>query len=46
MAYGISQARNQIGAVAEAYTTATAMPDPSHICNLCCSLKQHQSLTH
>ena len=27
-----------------AYTTATATPDPSHICNLCCSLWQSQTL--
>ena len=27
-----------------AYTTATAMPDPSHICNLGSSLWQHQIL--
>ena len=27
-----------------AYTTATAMPDPSRICNLHCSLWQHQIL--
>ena len=27
-----------------AYTTATAMPDPSHICDLCSSLWQHQIL--
>ena len=26
------------------YTTATAMPDPSQLCNLCCSLQQHQVL--
>ena len=24
-----------------AYTTATAMPDPSHIYKICCSLQQH-----
>ena len=24
-----------------AYAIATAMPDPSHICKLCCSLRQH-----
>ena len=33
-AYGSSQARGQIGAVALAYTTATATPDPSLICDL------------
>ena len=27
-----------------AYTTATAMLDPSHICNLCCSLWKCQIL--
>ena len=27
-----------------AYTTATATPDPSYICNLYCSLRQHQIL--
>ena len=27
-----------------AYTTATAMPDLSHICDLCCSLLQFQIL--
>ena len=29
-----------------AYTTATATPDLSHLCNLHCSLQQHWSLTH
>ena len=37
-ACGSSQARGQIEAAAEAYTTATATPDLSCICNLCCSL--------
>ena len=27
-----------------AYATATEMPDPSHVCNLCHSLWQHQIL--
>ena len=27
------------------YTTDTATRDPSHICNLCCSLRQHQILS-
>ena len=27
-----------------AYTTATAMPDMNHICDLCCSLWQYQIL--
>ena len=32
MAYGNSQARGQIGAVADSlHTTATAMPDPSRV---------------
>ena len=44
VAYGSSWARGQIRATTEAYTTATAMPDPSHICNLCCSWWQHQIL--
>ena len=26
--------------------SSTATPDSSHICNLCCSLRQHQILTH
>ena len=33
--YGSSQARGQIRAASQAYTTATAIPDPSCICNLC-----------
>ena len=33
-AYGGSPARGRIGATVATYTTATAMPDPSHICNL------------
>ena len=39
-AYGNSRARGHLGAAAEAYTTATAAQDPSHICNLCHSLRQ------
>ena len=39
-AYGGSQARDQIGATAGAYTTATATPDLSHICDLNHSLQQ------
>ena len=39
-AYGSSPARGGIGAAAEAYATATAMPDLSYICNICCSLQQ------
>ena len=34
-AYGNSQARGQIGAAAEAYASAMATPDLSHIYNLC-----------
>ena len=34
MAYGDSQAGGRIGAVVPAYATVTAMPDPSHVCNL------------
>ena len=41
-AYGSSWVKCQIGAVAGAYATATAMPDPSCICDLCCSLQQCQ----
>ena len=43
MAYRSSWVRGWIGAVAAAYITATAMStkDPSHICNLHCSLKPH-----
>ena len=44
VSYGSSQARGQIRAVAEAYTTAMATLDLSHICNLCFSLWQHQIL--
>ena len=32
-AYGGSQARGQIGAVATGLATATAMPDPSCVCD-------------
>ena len=39
--YGSYQARGQIRAAAEAYTTATAMQDLSHICDLHHSLRQH-----
>ena len=41
VAYGSSQVRGQTGT---AHTTATAIPDPSHICNLSCSLWQCQIL--
>ena len=33
-AYGGSQARGRSGAAAPGLATATAMPDPGHICNL------------
>ena len=33
-AYGGSQARGLIGAIAAAYTRATAKPDPSQVCDL------------
>ena len=39
-AYGSSQARDCIGAAAEAYATAIAMLDLSHICDLFRSLQQ------
>ena len=39
-AYGTFKARSRIGAAAAAYATATATPDPSHICDLRCSLGQ------
>ena len=40
VAYGISQARSRIGAIAAAYTTATAARDPSSICHLHHSSRQ------
>ena len=40
-AYGASQARAESELWLPAYTTATAMPDPSHICNLHHSSWQH-----
>ena len=40
VAYGSFQARGQIGAAAEAYITAMATPDMSHICDLYHSLQQ------
>ena len=46
MAYGGSQARGQIGAVAEAYATATATQDLSHVFDLHHSSRQCQTLTH
>ena len=42
-AQGSSQPRGRIGAVVEAYATATATLDPSCICDLCCSV-WHQIL--
>ena len=45
VAYGGSQARGQIKAVASAYTKTTATPDLSHVCALHCSSWQHQILT-
>ena len=43
MANGRSQARRLIGATAAGYTTATAMPEPSRVCNL---HHNARSLTH
>ena len=34
MAYRGSQARGQIRAIAATYTTATAIRNPSHVCNV------------
>ena len=44
--YGGSRARGRIRAVAAAYTTATAMQDPSQVCNLQHSSRHARSLTH
>jgi len=44
MAYGGSQARGLMGAVAPAYARATAMWDPSRVCDLHHSSWQHQIL--
>ena len=44
VAYGGSQARGLIGAVAPSYTTVTAMPDPSLVCNLHYSSLQRRIL--
>ena len=44
MAYGGSQARVQSELLLPAYTTATAMPDPSHVCDLRHSSWQRQIL--
>ena len=40
--YGGSQIRTQIGTVAVAYATATAMQDPRQICNLQHNSRQRQ----
>ena len=40
VAYGSSSARGRI----RVYTTATATQDPSHVCDLLCSLHQHRIL--
>lgn len=42
--YGSSHARSGIRAAAEAYATAIATLDPSHICHLCSSLQPCRSL--
>ena len=39
-AHGSSWTRDQTGAAAESYPTAMATLDPSHICDLQCSLQQ------
>ena len=44
VAHLTSVARGQIGAAAKAYATAMAPSDPNCICNLRCSLQQHQIL--
>ena len=44
MAYGGSQARGPVGAKLPAYATATAMQEPSHICDLHHSSQQGQIL--
>jgi len=43
-AYGVSQARGQIVAAALAYTTATEIQDPGHVCDLHHSSRQCQIL--
>ena len=45
VAYGSSQPMGQIRLAAAVYTTATAMLDPSHICDPGCGLQQHQILS-
>ena len=44
VAHGRSWPRGLIGAAAAGYIIGTAMPDPSHICDLQCSLWQQQIL--
>ena len=48
LAYGSSQAKGQIGAVAAglSHTTATAKPDPSHVSDLSTAHGSAGSLTH
>ena len=43
-AYGGSWARSQTDLQLKAYAIATAPPDPSHICDVPQSLRQHQIL--
>ena len=43
--YGNSQARGWTGAADIVYSTATATPEPSLICDLSSSLRQHQILS-
>ena len=45
VAYGGSQARSQIGDVAASLATATATPDPSHVCDLHHSSRQPNLLS-
>ena len=42
--YGDSQVRGQLEMQLLAYTTATAMSDPSHVCDLHYGSRQHQIL--
>ena len=44
MAYGSSQARVELELQLPAYTTPTATPDPSHVCNLHHSSQQRRIL--
>ena len=44
MAYAGSKARSRIGAIAAGYTTATATPDLSLVCDLHLSSRQRQIL--